>query len=64
MKGQVPMTQEKLITMIEQKRAELSQCVQKHGLTSTTTLNKSQELDSLLNQYNKNRHNFKSPSNT
>ncbi|AST94337.1 sporulation protein Spo0E [Sutcliffiella cohnii] len=41
-----------LLTLIENKRSELLEVVKKKGMSSSTTLKISQELDSLLNQYN------------
>nr|WP_220129135.1 aspartyl-phosphate phosphatase Spo0E family protein [Anoxybacillus calidus] len=38
--------------LIERKRSELIKIVAKNGLNSSLTIQLSQELDSLLNQYN------------
>ncbi|QFT88979.1 Aspartyl-phosphate phosphatase YnzD [Bacillus sp. THAF10] len=45
-------TKQELIQLIEKKRAELLDIVAKYGLSSSKTLQLSQELDTLLNQYN------------
>jgi hypothetical protein len=42
-----------LITMIERKRAELIQVATSNGLTSSVAIRYSQELDKLLNEYNR-----------
>jgi stage 0 sporulation regulatory protein len=42
-----------LITLIETKRAELIQVAITNGLTSSVAIRYSQELDKLLNEYNK-----------
>ncbi|MDQ0216955.1 aspartyl-phosphate phosphatase Spo0E family protein [Peribacillus cavernae] len=47
------MTKIEFLTLIEKKRVELFQIVSKNGLNSKVTLEYSQELDQLLNQYNK-----------
>ncbi|MEH7116874.1 aspartyl-phosphate phosphatase Spo0E family protein [Neobacillus vireti] len=39
--------------MIEKKRAELIQVATTNGLTSSVAIRYSQELDKLLNEYNK-----------
>ncbi|WP_147532250.1 aspartyl-phosphate phosphatase Spo0E family protein [Bacillus marasmi] len=41
-----------LLTLIEQKRAELISVVSKKGLSSSAAIRHSQELDELLNKYN------------
>jgi hypothetical protein len=41
-----------ILLLIEQKRSELIKIVAKNGLNSALTIKLSQELDSLLNQYN------------
>ncbi|MBA2876435.1 aspartyl-phosphate phosphatase Spo0E family protein [Thermaerobacillus caldiproteolyticus] len=46
------MSKQKILTLIEQKRNELIEIVAKNGLNATVTLQLSQELDLLLNQYN------------
>ena len=47
------MLKKDLITMIEKKRAELIQVAITNGLTSSVAIRYSQELDKLLNEYNK-----------
>ncbi|MBT2654479.1 aspartyl-phosphate phosphatase Spo0E family protein [Bacillus sp. ISL-18] len=47
------MLKQDLITMIETKRAELIQVATTNGLTSSVAIRYSQELDKLLNEYNK-----------
>lgn len=42
-----------LIQLIEQKRLELIQVAMKNGLTSSIAIRTSQELDKLLNEYNR-----------
>ncbi len=42
-----------LLTLIEKKRAELIQVALKNGLSSTVAIKYSQELDNLLNEYNR-----------
>jgi stage 0 sporulation regulatory protein len=42
-----------LITLIEKKRAELIQVAITNGLTSSVAIRHSQELDNLLNEYNR-----------
>ncbi|WP_342590314.1 aspartyl-phosphate phosphatase Spo0E family protein [Cytobacillus eiseniae] len=42
-----------LILLIEQKRGELIQVALKYGFTSSLAVRNSQELDRLLNEYNK-----------
>jgi hypothetical protein len=44
---------QELITLIEKKRAELIQVAITNGLTSSAAIRYSQELDHLLNEYNK-----------
>ncbi|WP_409305550.1 Spo0E family sporulation regulatory protein-aspartic acid phosphatase [Peribacillus sp. SCS-155] len=46
------MTKTEYLALIEKKRTELIQIVSKNGLDSRITLEFSQELDRLLNQYN------------
>jgi septum formation topological specificity factor MinE len=48
-------SKEQLLLKIEQKRAELVEIVTKYGFTSASTIKVSQDLDSLLNQYNSGR---------
>lgn len=42
-----------LIALIEKKRAELIQVATVYGLTSSVAIRYSQELDHLLNEYNR-----------
>ncbi|WML49180.1 aspartyl-phosphate phosphatase Spo0E family protein [Neobacillus sp. PS3-34] len=42
-----------LLTLIEKKRAELIQVALINGLSSTVAIKYSQELDNLLNEYNR-----------
>jgi hypothetical protein len=42
-----------LISLIEQKRTELIEVVKDNGLTSAIAIRYSQELDHLLNEYNR-----------
>ncbi|MEH7383597.1 aspartyl-phosphate phosphatase Spo0E family protein [Bacillus sp. JJ1533] len=49
------MSKEQLLLKIEQKRTELVEIVLKHGFTATATIQVSQDLDHLLNQYNTGR---------
>jgi stage 0 sporulation regulatory protein len=42
-----------LVALIEKKRAELIQVAITNGLTSSVAIRYSQELDQLLNEYNK-----------
>jgi hypothetical protein len=42
-----------LLELIEKKRAELIQIVSKYGLNSSAAIRHSQELDTLLNEYNR-----------
>ncbi|WP_369690663.1 Spo0E family sporulation regulatory protein-aspartic acid phosphatase [Neobacillus fumarioli] len=42
-----------LISLIEKKRVELIQVAARYGLTSSAAIRYSQELDKLLNEYNK-----------
>ncbi|MDX5474648.1 MAG: aspartyl-phosphate phosphatase Spo0E family protein [Bacillaceae bacterium] len=46
------MTKQDILKLIENKRAELLEIVSTTGLSSTKTLQISQELDSLMNKYN------------
>lgn len=46
------MTKTEFLALIEEKRSELFQIVSKNGLNSNVTLQYSQEIDQLLNQYN------------
>jgi hypothetical protein len=45
-------SKQEILLLIEQKRSELIKMVAKKGLNSALTIQLSQELDSLLNQYN------------
>ncbi|MFE8695072.1 Spo0E family sporulation regulatory protein-aspartic acid phosphatase [Cytobacillus sp. FJAT-53684] len=47
------MSKQDLIQLIEQKRLELIQVAMKNGLTSSIAIRTSQELDKLLNEYNR-----------
>ncbi|MDQ1146615.1 hypothetical protein QE429_003442 [Bacillus sp. SORGH_AS 510] len=47
------MLKQELIALIEKKRAELIQVAITNGLTSSAAIRYSQELDHLLNEYNK-----------
>ena len=47
------MTKNDLVTLIEKKRAELIQVAITNGLTSSVAIRYSQELDHLLNEYNR-----------
>ncbi|WP_204524726.1 Spo0E family sporulation regulatory protein-aspartic acid phosphatase [Litchfieldia alkalitelluris] len=47
------MSKEEMLSKIERKRAELIEIVSKNGISSTISIRFSQELDILLNQYNK-----------
>jgi hypothetical protein len=44
---------QELLSLIENKRAELIQVAMKNGLHSTAAIKYSQELDHLLNEYNR-----------
>jgi hypothetical protein len=44
---------QELISMIENKRAELIKVAKTNGLTSSVAIRYSQELDHLLNEYNR-----------
>lgn len=50
----IPVLKNELLQLIENKRKELNEIVMAYGLNSDTTLQYSQELDYLLNKYNKN----------
>lgn len=52
MKGTMTVLKHELLTLIEQKRAELISVVSKNGLSSLDAVQHSQELDELLNKYN------------
>ncbi|MDQ0412367.1 MULTISPECIES: aspartyl-phosphate phosphatase Spo0E family protein [Mesobacillus] len=47
------MSKEQMITNIEKKRVELIEITAKNGLNSTIAIHYSQELDKLLNEYNR-----------
>ncbi len=47
------LSKEQLISLIEKKREELIQIASKNGLSSTIAITYSQELDELLNEYNR-----------
>jgi uncharacterized protein YoaH (UPF0181 family) len=47
------MCKQELLTLIEQKRTELIQVAMKSGLSSAAAIRYSQELDALLNEYNR-----------
>ncbi|CAM3710247.1 aspartyl-phosphate phosphatase Spo0E family protein [Mesobacillus zeae] len=47
------MSKQELVTLIEKKRAELIRVASMYGFTSTQAIHYSQELDSLLNEYNR-----------
>lgn len=47
------LSKEQLITLIEKKREELIQIASKNGLSSNIAIHHSQELDELLNEYNR-----------
>ncbi|MDQ0199873.1 aspartyl-phosphate phosphatase Spo0E family protein [Neobacillus ginsengisoli] len=47
------MIKQDLITLIEKKRAELIQVAITNGLSSSIAIRYSQELDNLLNEYNR-----------
>lgn len=47
------MTKKDLVTLIENKRAELIQVATSNGLTSSVAIRYSQELDHLLNEYHR-----------
>ena len=47
------MPKQELINLIEQKRFELIQVAQKNGFNSSVAIQYSQDLDRLLNEYNR-----------
>ncbi|MFS0782147.1 Spo0E family sporulation regulatory protein-aspartic acid phosphatase [Bacillus sp. 1P06AnD] len=47
------MSKNELLNLIEKKRKEMVLIASKYGLTSSMTLQHSQELDYLLNQYDR-----------
>lgn len=47
------MVKQELIALIEKKRAELIQVAITNGLSSSVAIRYSQELDNLLNEYNR-----------
>ncbi|QOY37075.1 aspartyl-phosphate phosphatase Spo0E family protein [Anaerobacillus isosaccharinicus] len=44
-----------LTNQIEHKRKEMSEIIEKHGLSSTKAIRCSQDLDKLLNKYNESK---------
>lgn len=48
------MLKHELINLIEQKRFELIQVAKKNGFNSAVAIKYSQDLDKLLNEYNRN----------
>ncbi|GGJ56930.1 hypothetical protein GGR02_001912 [Anoxybacillus voinovskiensis] len=46
------MSKQEMLQLIEKKRSELMEVVAKSGLNAAITIQLSQELDLLLNQYN------------
>ncbi|MFC4323338.1 aspartyl-phosphate phosphatase Spo0E family protein [Litchfieldia salsa] len=50
------MSKDEMLWIIERKRAELIEIALKNGLSSSLSIKYSQELDHLLNQYNKYPH--------
>ncbi|MED1201889.1 aspartyl-phosphate phosphatase Spo0E family protein [Heyndrickxia acidicola] len=55
------MEKEKLSNQIENKRAELIELAAEEGLKSDLTIQLSQELDRLLNQYNQKYSKYQKP---
>lgn len=53
MKGIFALSKQELISLIEKKREELIQIATKNGLSSSIAIHYSQELDELLNEYNR-----------
>ncbi|MBS4211722.1 MULTISPECIES: aspartyl-phosphate phosphatase Spo0E family protein [Neobacillus] len=47
------MVKQDIVTLIEKKRAELYKVATKNGLTSSIAIRYSQELDHLINEYNR-----------
>ncbi|WP_074033913.1 aspartyl-phosphate phosphatase Spo0E family protein [Bacillus massilinigeriensis] len=47
------MSKQELIVLIEKKRAQLITVASQYGFTSKQAIHYSQELDSLLNEYNR-----------
>ncbi|MDE3838626.1 Spo0A-P phosphatase [Bacillus methanolicus] len=47
------MTRQEFLLLIEKKRAELINVASKYGLNSSVAIKHSQELDHLLNEYNR-----------
>ena len=47
------MSKQELLALIEKKREELGSIVSKSGLNSSAAIKHSQELDDLLNKYNR-----------
>ncbi len=52
-----------LVALIEKKRAELIKAANTNGYTSSVAIRRSQELDQLINEYNRNYIN-RTPSST
>jgi hypothetical protein len=53
-KGLFTVLKNELLALIEKKRAELIQVATTNGLSSSVSIRFSQELDHLLNEYNRN----------
>ncbi|WP_373886055.1 Spo0E family sporulation regulatory protein-aspartic acid phosphatase [Cytobacillus gottheilii] len=53
MKGFPAVNKKELLALIEKKRTELIQVAMSSGLNSTDAIKYSQELDTLLNEYNR-----------
>lgn len=53
MKGTTAVLKQDLLSLIEKKRAELIQVASQNGLSSSVAIRYSQELDHLLNEYNR-----------
>jgi len=53
MKGIFALSKQELIALIEKKREELIMIASKNGLNSSIAIHHSQELDELLNEYNR-----------
>ncbi len=53
MKGFPAVNKNELLALIEKKRSELIQVAMSNGLNSTDAIKFSQELDALLNEYNR-----------
>lgn len=59
-KGQFLLSKQEMLKVIEKKRTELIDIVLKNGINSNESIKYSQELDLLLNEYNKDDHSLKS----